>query len=44
MAEAKTASVKKVSTVGVQDPAVRRVIEEIAARLAALEAKVAKGG
>ena len=33
-------TVKKVSTVGIQDPRVRRVVEELAARIAALEAEV----
>ena len=36
--------VKKVSTVGIKDPAVRRVIEELAARIAALEAINAEKG
>lgn len=42
---AKTGTGKKVSTLGIQDPMVRRVIEELAVRIAALEAAVAaKGG
>jgi hypothetical protein len=43
MADRKTGSGKKVSTLGIKDPAVRRVIEELAARIAALEAAVGKG-
>jgi len=44
MADRKPGSGKKVSTLGIKDPAVRRVIEELAARIAALEAAAAKGG
>ena len=44
MADRQTGNGKKVSTLGIQDPAVRRIIEELAARIAALEAAVkAKG-
>jgi len=45
MTDRKMGSGKKVSTLGIADPAVRRVIEELAARIAALETAVAaKGG
>ena len=39
---AKTKEAKKISTVGVKDPAVRRVIEELAARVVALENAMAE--
>lgn len=39
-----TTTVKKVSTVGVKDAPTRRVIEELAARIAELEAKAKKAG
>jgi hypothetical protein len=43
MADRKAGSGKKVSTLGVKDPAVRRVLEELAARIAALEIAAAEG-
>ena len=44
MADRKAGSGKKVSTLGVKDPAVRRVLEELAARIAALEIATAANG
>lgn len=40
----KVGSGKKVSTLGVKDPTVRKVLEELAARVAALEIAVAAKG
>ena len=44
MADRKAGSGKKVSTLGVKDPAARRVLEELAARIAALEIAAAANG
>jgi hypothetical protein len=44
MADRKVGSGKKVSTLGVKDPVARKVLEELAARIAALElAMLAEG-
>ena len=44
MADRKVGSGKKVSTLGVKDPVVRKVLEELAARIAALELAVLAEG
>ena len=44
MADRQVGNGKKVSTVGVKDPSVRSVLEELAARVAALELAVAAKG
>lgn len=44
MADRQIGNGKKASTLGIKDPAVRRVLEELAARIAALEAAVAANG
>lgn len=40
---ANTTKVKKISTVGVKDSAVRRVLDEISAHIATIEIKLQKG-
>lgn len=44
MADRKVGSGKKVSTLGVKDPVARKVLEDMAARIAALELAIKKGG
>ena len=40
---ANTTKVKKISTVGVKDSAVRRVLEELSAHIATIELELQKG-
>ena len=44
MADRQIGNGKKVSTVGVKDSVVRRVLEDLAARIAAIEAALAAKG
>ena len=44
MADRKVGSGKKVSTLVVKDPVARKVLEDLAERIAALELAIEKGG